>query len=146
MNIPNKRELQQIPFNHTSYTDFKDFINLYKDFINLFFESDNPSRFRKNLLKRIQKLVNTIADKIRDIQLKYDIGREAAEISALSSGKIDKYEYLTNAELLHCNQKQIIYQAKFTYSLLGKAFEKQAKTIEDQEIKYVEALNALKPA
>ena len=37
----------------------------------------------------------TIDDKIRDEKLKYDVNREATKISALSSGKIDKYEYLT---------------------------------------------------
>ena len=64
----------------------------------------------------------TINDQIRDEKLQYDINREAAEISALSSGKIDKYEYLTGKEILPSNQKQIIEQAKFTYSLLGKGF------------------------
>ena len=67
----------------------------------------------------------TFDDKIRDGKLQYDINREAAEISALSSGKIDKYEYLTGKEILPSNQQQIIEQAKFTYSLLGIAFEKQ---------------------
>ena len=52
---------------------------------------DNPSSFRKNLLVRIQKLTMTIDDKIRDEKLQYDINREATKISALSSGKIDKY-------------------------------------------------------
>ena len=75
----------------------------------------------------------TIGDHIRDKKVHYDINREAAEISsALSSGKIDKYEYLTGEEILPSNQKQIIEQAKFTYSSLGKAFEKKKKTIEDQ--------------
>ena len=74
----------------------------------------------------------TIADQIIDEKLQYDINREAAKISALSSGKIDKYEYLTGQEILSSNQKQIIEQAKFTDSPLGKAFEKQIKTIEDQ--------------
>ena len=74
----------------------------------------------------------TINDQIRDEKLQYDINREAGKISALSSGKIDKYEYLTGEEILPSNQKQIIEQAKFTYSPLGKAFEKQIKTIEDQ--------------
>ena len=74
----------------------------------------------------------TIDDQIRDEKLQYDINRKAAEISALSSGKIDKYEYLTGKEILPSNQQQIIEQAKFTYSPLGKAFEKQIKTIEDQ--------------
>ena len=53
------------------------------------------------------------------------MNREAAKISALPSNKIDKYEYLTSEEILPSNQRQIIKQAKFTYSLLGKAFEKQ---------------------
>ena len=44
----------------------------------------------------------------------------------------NKYEYLTGEEILPSNQKQIIEQAKFTYSPSGKAFEKQIKTIEDQ--------------
>ena len=60
------------------------------------------------------------------------LNREAAKISALSSGKIHKYEYLTGEDILLSNQQQIIEQAKFTYSLLGKAFEKQIKTIEDK--------------
>ena len=85
-----------------------------------------------------------IDDQIRDEKLQYDINREAAKISALSSGKIDKYEYLTGEEILPSNQQQIIEQAKFTYSPLGKAFEKQIKTIEDQGQKQVEALNTLK--
>ena len=86
----------------------------------------------------------TIEDQIKDEKLQYDINREAVKISALSSGKIDKYEYLSGEEILPSNQRQIIEQAKFTYSPLGKAFEKQTKTIEDQGKKQVDALTALK--
>ena len=86
----------------------------------------------------------TINDQIRDEKLQYDINREAAKISALSSGKIRKYEYLTDEDILPSNQQQIIEEAKFTYSPLRKAFEKQIKTIEDQGQKQVEALNTLK--
>ena len=74
----------------------------------------------------------TIEDQIKDEKRQYDINREAVKIPVLSSGKIDKYEYLTGEEILLSNQRQIIEQAKFTYSPLGKAFEKQTKTIEDQ--------------
>ena len=74
----------------------------------------------------------TIDFKIRDEKLQYDINREAAKISALSSGKIDKYEYLKGEEILHSHQRRVIEQAKFTYSPLGKALEEQTKTIEDQ--------------
>ena len=86
----------------------------------------------------------TIDDQIRDEKLKCDINREAAKILALSSDKIDKYESLTGEEILLSNQKQIIKQAKFTYSPLGKAFEKQIRTMEDQGKKQVEPLNTLK--
>ena len=74
----------------------------------------------------------TIKDQIRDEKLQYNINREAARISALWSGKIHKYEHLTGEDILPSNQQQIIDQARFTYSPLGKAFEKQIKTIEDQ--------------
>ena len=87
----------------------------------------------------------TIDDQIRDEKLQYDINREAAKISALSSGKIDKNEYLTGEKILPSNQQKIIEQAKFTYSPLRKAFEKQIKTIEDQGEKQAEALKDLKP-
>ena len=79
-------------------------------------------------------------DQTRDEKLQYDIIRKVAEISALSSGKIDKYEQLTGNEILLSNQPQIIEQAKFTYSPLGKAFEKQIKTVEDQGKKQFDAL------
>ena len=74
----------------------------------------------------------SIEDQIKYEKLQYDINRETAKISALPSGKIDKYEYLTGEEILPSNQQQIIDQAKFTYSPLGKPFKKQTKTMEDQ--------------
>ena len=73
-----------------------------------------------------------INDQIKDKKLQYDINRETSKISALSSGKIQKYEYLTGENILPSHQQQIIEQAKFTYSPLGKVFEKLIKTIEDQ--------------
>ena len=81
----------------------------------------------------------TIEDQIKE-KLQYDINREAAKISALSSGKIDKYEYLIGEEILPSNQQQIIQQDKFTYSPLGEAFEKQIKTIENQGKKQLKAI------
>ena len=85
----------------------------------------------------------TIEDRIKDEKLQYDINREAAKISALSSGKLDKYEYLTGEEMLPSNQQQIIQQAKFAYSPIGKAIEKQIKAIKDQGEKQVVALESL---
>ena len=86
-----------------------------------------------------------INDQISDEKLQYDIKREAAKISALSPGKIHKYEYLTGEDILPSNQQQIIEQTKFTYSPLEKAFEKQIKTIEDRGEKQIDALKDLKP-
>ena len=86
----------------------------------------------------------TIEDQIKDEKLQYDINREAAKISALSSGKLGKYEYLTGEEILPSNQQQIIQQAKFNYSPLGKAIEKQIKTIKYQGEQQVAPLESLK--
>ena len=86
-----------------------------------------------------------INDQIRDEKIQYDINREAAKRSALSSGKNCKYEYLTGEDILPSNQQQIIEQANFTCSPLGKAFEKQIKTIEDQGEKQIDALKDSKP-
>ena len=71
-----------------------------------------------------------IDDKIRDEKLQYDINRKAAKIPA--SGKIDKHEDFTGKEILPPHQKRVIEQAEFIYSLLGKDFEKQTKTVKDQ--------------
>ena len=71
----------------------------------------------------------TINDQIRDEKLQYNINREASKISALSSGNIQNYECLTGEDILPSNQQQIIEQAKFIYSPLGKAFEKQIKQL-----------------
>ena len=84
----------------------------------------------------------TINDQIRDEKLQYDINREVVKISVLPSGKIDKY--FTGEEILPANQQQIIEQAKFTYSPLGAAFEKQIKTIDDHGIKQFKTLEKLK--
>ena len=54
-------------------------------------------------------------------------------------------KYLTGEDILPSNQEQIIEQAKFTYSPLGKAFEKQIKTIEDKGHKQIDALESLRP-
>ena len=100
MKIPNKRELQQIAFNNSSDINFQEFMNLYKKsttelysflVIDATLLSDNSSCFRKNLLETIWTLIITIEDKIKHEKLQYDVSREAAKISALLSGKIDKY-------------------------------------------------------
>ena len=61
------------------------------------------------------------------LKMKNNVNREAPKISALSSGKTDKYGYLTGEEIFPSDQSRIINQANVIYSSLGKAFEKQIK-------------------
>ena len=75
----------------------------------------------------------TIDNKIRDEKLQYDIKRETAKISALPSGKVRRYEYLTGKEIIPSDQKRVIEQANFIYPSLGKASKKQIKTIKTKE-------------
>ena len=82
----------------------------------------------------------TTDDKIRDEKVQYDINREEEKISALSSSKIDKNEFLTGKEILPSDQSRIIEQAKFTFSALRKAFEKETKTIQEQGRKQIDSI------
>ena len=60
-------------------------------------------------------MIIAIDDKINNEKLQYYINREGAKISALSSGKINKYEYLTGEKIFPSDQSRIIKQVKFTY-------------------------------
>ena len=75
-------------------------------------------------------LIMTIDHKMKDEKLQQDIYREAAKISALSSKKVDKYEFMTGEEILPLYQIRAIEQAKFT---LGKVFTKQTKKLKSKE-------------
>ena len=147
MKIPNKRELEQIALNHSSDISSKDFIKIYKKYTaeqysflvnDATLASDNYLRFR-NFFSIYNKIM-TINDQVRDEKLLYDINRKPAEITALSSGKIGNYEYLTGKEILSSNQQQIIELGTFTYSPLGKVFGKQVKTVEDQGERQIKAI------
>ena len=85
--------------NHSSDIDFKDFIKMY----------------RKCTAEPCSFLVND-ATLVSDKKLQYNVNRKAAKISALSSNKFNKQEYLTKEETLPSNQKQMIEQVKVTYS------------------------------
>ena len=61
-------------------------------------------------------------DKIKANQAQYDLDRETAKISALSSGELEKYEYLTGEDLGYI--PGVVEKAKFEYSPLGKFFNK----------------------
>ena len=62
----------------------------------------------------------------------YNMILKEKQQKALSSGRIYKYEYLTGEQILPSDRRAVIEQAKFTYSPLGKALEKQRKATEDQ--------------
>ena len=79
-----------------------------------------------------------IDDKIKDEKIQNYVNREAAKI--LASGKTDKYEYLTVDKISPSDQSRIKVQAKFTYSPLRKAFEKQINIIENQGEKQITAI------
>ena len=78
------------------------------------FASDDPLRYKNNLLEKLQKLIITIDDKIRDGKLQNDINRKTTKI------KVDKYEYLTVEKILPSDQRRVPEQAKFSFSSLGK--------------------------
>ena len=86
----------------------------------------------------------TFEDQIRDEKEQYDINREAGKI-ALSSGEINKYEYRTGKEVLPSSQQQIIEQATFTYSPLGKVFQGQTKKFKEQGEKQIIAIQDKRP-
>ena len=72
--------------------------------------------------------------------MQHDSNREVAKISALSFGKIDKYEYLTGEEILPSDRSRIIEQAKFEYSHLEKtleALEILKSEVKKEDIKFV---------
>ena len=81
-----------------------------------------------------------IDDKIRDEKLKYDVKRKAGKISALSSEKSYKHEYLTGEEILPADQRRVIEQNKFTYFPLGKALENWAKAIKDERNRHIKEI------
>ena len=70
-------------------------------------------------------------NKIRQNQADYDLYRKSAKISALSSGKLDKYEYLTGEDLGY--RPDPVQKAKFGYSPLGQVFNKGLDSSEKQE-------------
>ena len=108
MKTPNKIELQHTALDTSSGTVFNYFIKMYKKctaepylfLVNdTTLASDSHLRFRTILLKKIYNKIMTVDDHIKDEKLQYDINREAAKISALSSGKIAKHGYLTGEEM-----------------------------------------------
>ena len=79
---------------------------------------DNRLCFQKSLLEEVKITVMAIDEKIKSRKLQCDINRAAVKISALCSGKIDKYKSMKSDEILPSQQHAILTEAKFTYSPL----------------------------
>ena len=78
----------------------------------------------------INEQIKILDNKIRSNQAQYDLDRQNAKISALSSGELDKYEYLTGEDLGY--KPDVVQKAKFEYSPLGQVFNKGLDTSEKQ--------------
>ena len=92
--------------------------------------------------------VNILGDKIKANKAQHDLDRKETKISALSSGELEKYEYLTGEDLGY--KPDVIQKAKFEYSPLGKVFNKgmdesdKKRTFEKIEGKNEQQLEAIK--
>ena len=79
----------------------------------------------------INEQINILDNKIRSNQAQYGLDRQNAKISALSSGELDKYEYLTDEDFRY--KPDEVQKAKFGYSPLGRVFNKGLDSSEKQE-------------
>ena len=127
MKIKNKRELQNIAIKHSADIHYKDFTKILRkctaephsfliDYTTL--PADNPLHFLKKCFITIIKMTLTdeikiLEDKIKANQTQYNQQKVPAKISALSSGELEKNEYLTVEDLA-------VKKAKFEYSPLSK--------------------------
>ena len=163
MKIHNKRELQNIATNHLTDIDYKDFMKICRKCakqpypfltIDTTLPAKNSLRLRKKSFRFIIKMTLTdelkiIDDKIKANQAQYDLDTEAAKISALSSGGLEKCEYLSCENLGY--KPGVVKKAKFEYSPLGKVFNKGLddkkeglfKRLKDIEDKIKEQLNEI---
>ena len=134
MKIQYKQELQQNAINHSAGIDYRDFLRNYRNFtrksfltIDTALATDSPMRleriFRFSFIKMtLTEQVKILNDKIKANKVLYDLDRETAKISALSSGGLEKYEYLTREDS-GC-KLDVIKKEKFEYSVLVKVFNK----------------------
>ena len=152
MKINNKRESQNHAINHSADIDYNNFLEIYRECTKepyCFLTTDivlaiDPLRFRKIFFFLIEIIVtdqfNILDRKIKQNKAQYDLYRKAAkiaEISALSSGSLDKYEYLTGEDLNY--EPSTIEQAKFDYSPMKKIFNKGLK-VEDKKEGFLKRL------
>ena len=68
----------------------------------------------------INEQIKILDNKIRSNQAQYDLDRQNAKMSVLSSGELDKYQYLTGEDLGY--KQHVVQKANFEYSPLGEVF------------------------
>ena len=130
-----QKRAKSIAINDSADIDYKDFMKIHRKYtsepyssltIDTALPASDSLRFRKNLLLSIKLTLTDelkiLDDKIKANQAQYDLDKDAAKISALSSKKLDKYEYLTGEDLGY--KPGVVEQGKFEYSPLGKVFNK----------------------
>ena len=140
LKINNKRELENIAINHSADIGYKDFVKIYREctkkkpFSFLTIDKTIPesvhSRFRKKPFRPFIKMKSTdelkiFDDKIDANQARYDLAREAAKTSALSSRNLDKYEYFTGGDLRYKPRQIEIKRAE--HSPLARIITKAVK-------------------
>ena len=145
MKIHNKKELQNNDNNHSADIEYKYFMEIYRKCIkepysfltiDITLPANNSLRFIKNSFRFFITMTLTDELKILDGNIKanqdqYDLDREAAKISALSSKELGKYEYLTGKDLGY--KPEVIEKAKFEYSPLFDALKNnKAKSKRDE--------------
>ena len=140
MKIHNKRELQNIAINHSADIDYNDFLKIDRNCtkepysfltVDTTLPANNSMRFRKFIKMTLTEPVKILDDKIKANKAQYDLNREAAKISALSSSELEKYECLTGEDLGY--KPDVIQKAKFEYSPLGKVFNKGLEESDKKE-------------
>ena len=131
MKIHNKRELQSIVTDHSADIDYEDFMKIYRKCtsepysfltINTTLPASSSLIFYSFIKITLTDELKILDDKIKANLAHYDLAREAAKISALSSIELDKYEYLSGEDLGY--KPGVVEQVKFEYYSLCKVFNK----------------------
>ena len=155
MKINNKKESQNIAITRSVDIDYKDFMKIYRERTKepcsfLTIDTKLPATdLRKDLQKNCFFLIKmtgtdqikTLDRKTKQNEVQYDLGRKAAKISALSSGNLDKYEYLTGEDLNY--KPSTADQSKSDYSPLNNFFKKRLKEETDKKVELLKRLKII---
>ena len=145
--IPNKSELQQIALNDSSDNDFKDLMKLCKDYTKepySFLVNDTNLSSELIMKMIVNEKIKTIDNKIEQNKAQYNLDRQTAKISPLSSGNVSKDEFLTGKDVLP--EKDLLEKPAtikiFEYLLIGKELKAQTGFAKDQYKFFKDQMNA----